>query len=229
VRVPVAWAQALSAQAWPGGRLTAGTLDGRIAVRTPAQRPLQVEGDLALSGIALETPDGSIAGERLGGRFRIDYRKPAGATMLSLDGDLRGGQFLYGTTYVALPGHAVPVGVDAMQRDGQGWSLSSIRGDDGDALAASGSAAFGADAALRGLDIELHSRDLPSLGARYLSGWLGIAGLSELDASGALDARVQMDDGALSLVDARLQDVTLDAPGKGLSFAGLDGDLRLSG
>src|SRR5690606_14634208 len=127
VRVPVAWAQALSAQAWPGGRLTAGTLDGRIAVRTPAQRPLQVEGDLALSGIALETPDGSIAGERLGGRFRIDYRKPAGATMLSLDGDLRGGQFLYGTTYVALPGHAVPVGVDAMQRDGQGWSLSSIR------------------------------------------------------------------------------------------------------
>ena len=229
VRVPVAWAQALSAQAWPGGRLTAGTLDGRIAVRTPAQRPLQVEGDLALSGIALETPDGSIAGEQLGGRFRIDYRKPAGATMLSLDGDLRGGQFLYGTTYVALPGHAVPVGVDAMQRDGQGWSLSSIRWDDGDALAASGSAAFGADAALRGLDIELHSRDLPSLGARYLSGWLGIAGLSELDASGALDARVQMDDGALSLVDARLHDITLDAPGKGLSFAGLDGDLRLSG
>src|SRR5690606_9731361 len=34
--------------------------------------------------------------------------------------------------------------------------------------------------------------------------------------------------GALASVDARLHDVTLEAPGKGLSFAGLDGDLRLS-
>src|SRR5690606_21147963 len=107
-RVPVAWVQALSSQAWADGRLTAGALDGRIAVRTPAQRPLQVEGDLALSGLALETPDGAIAGEQLGGRFHVDYRKPTGAAMLSLDGALRGGQFLYGTTYVALPEHPVP-------------------------------------------------------------------------------------------------------------------------
>ena len=228
-RVPVAWVQALSSQAWADGRLSAGTLDGRVAVRTPARRPLQVEGDLALSGVALETPDGAIAGEQLGGRFHVDFRKPEGAAMLSLDGEVRGGQFLYGTTYVALPEHPVPVGLDAMQRGRQGWSLSSIRWDDGDALRASGSAAFDADAAMHGLDIELRSRDLASLGARYLSGWLGIAGLSELDASGALEVRVRMADGTLSSVDARLHDVTLDAPGKGLSFAGLDGDLRLSG
>src|SRR5690606_3999700 len=100
---------------------------------------------------------------------------------------------------------------------------------DGDALTASGSAVFSADAAMRGLDIALHSRDLPSLGTRYLSGWLGIAGLSALDASGALDVRVRMADGALSSVDAQLHDVALAVPGKGLSFAGLDGDLRLSG
>ena len=227
-QVPVAWVQALSSQAWSDGRLTAGTLGGTVAVHTPAQRPMQVEGDLALSGVALETPDGAIAGEQLGGRFRIDYRKPGNATLLSLDGVLRGGQFLYGTTYVVLPEHDVPVGLDAVQRGGQGWSLASIRWDDGDALAAGGSASFGADATLRDLDIELHSRDMASLATRYLSGWLGIAGLSELDASGALDARVRMTGGALASVDARLHDVTLEAPGKGLSFAGLDGDLRLS-
>src|SRR3546814_4769101 len=48
-------------------------------------------------------------------------------------------------------------------------------------------------------------------------------------ASGSLDARVRMADGRLSSVDARLHDITLDAAGKGLAFAGLDGDVRLSG
>ena len=228
-RVPVAWAQALSSQAWRDGRLTAGTLDGRVVVRAPAQRPLQVEGDLALSGGALETPDATIAAEQLGGRFHVDYRKLADATLLSLDGELRGGQFLYGTTYVVLPGHPLPVGLDAMQRGGQGWSLSSIRWDDGAALSARGSAAFGPEADLRDLDVELHSRDLSALGARYLSGWLGITGLPDLDASGALDARLRFAGGDLSAVDVQLHDITIDAPGKGLSFFGLDGDLRLSG
>ncbi len=229
IRVPVAWAQALSSQAWSEGRLTAGTLDGRIDVRAPAQRPLRVDGRLVFAGVALETPDAAVAGEALGGRFHVDYRQLGDATMLALDGELRGGQFLYGTTYVVLPEHPLPIGIDAMQPAGQGWSLSSIRWDDGDALAARGSAAFDPDAALRDLDIELHSRDLSALGARYLSGWLGITGLPDLDASGALDAHVQLAGGRLSAVDVRLHGITVEAPGKGLAFSGLDGDLRLSG
>jgi hypothetical protein len=228
-RVPVARAQALSSQAWEDGRLTAGTLDGQLAVRTPTRRPLRVEGTLVLADGGLETPDGSIAAAQLGGRFRIDYRKPAGATVLSLDGELRGGQFLYGTTYVVLPEHPLPFGLDAMQHGDRGWSLSSIRWDDGVALAAQGTAAFGPDAALQDLDVELHSRDLSALGARYLSGWLGIAGLPDLEAAGGLDARVRLAGGVLASVDAQLHDITIDAPGKGLAFDGLDGDLRLSG
>src|SRR3546814_21189414 len=72
-------------------------------------------------------------------------------------------------------------------------------------------------------------RDLAGLAARYLSGWLAIAGLPDLSASGARDARVRMADGRLSSVDARLHDIALDAAGTGLAFAGLDGDVRLSG
>jgi hypothetical protein len=228
-RVPLAWAQALVTQAWDDGRLTAGTLDGQLAVRTPARSPLRVDGTLVLSDGGLETPDGSIAAAQLGGRFRIDYRKPAGATLLSLDGELRGGQFLYGTTYVVLPDHAVPFGLDAMQRGQQGWSLPSIHWDDGAALAVRGTAAFAPGSSLQDLDVELHSRDLSALGARYLSGWLGIAGLPDLEASGALDARVRLAGGGLLSVDAQLHDITIGAPGKGLAFTGLDGDLRLSG
>src|SRR3546814_4908581 len=107
--------------------------------------------------------------------------------------------------------------------------LSPIQWRDGDALVAEGSAGFGPDASLRELDIELRSRDLAGLAARYLSGWLAIAGLPDLSASGALDARVRMADGRLSSVDARLHDLALDAAGKGLAFARLDGDVRLSG
>ncbi|MFC3717246.1 hypothetical protein ACFONC_13930 [Luteimonas soli] len=228
-RVPVAWVQALSSQAWSDGRLTAGTVDGQLAVRTPANRPLRVDGTLALAGGALETPDGSIAAEQLGGRFRIDYRKPVGTTLLALDGELRGGQFLYGTTYVVLPETPVPFALDALGDGARGWSLSSIQWRDGEALVAQGSAAFGPDASLKDLDIELRSGDLPGLAARYLSGWLAIAGLPDLSGSGALDARVRMADGRLASVDARLHDISLDAAGKGLAFAGLDGDVRLSG
>src|SRR3546814_878579 len=159
------------------GRLTAGTLDGQLAVRTPVNHPLRVNGTLALADGALETPDGSIAAEQLGGRFRIDYRRPAGTTLLALDGELRGGQFLYGTTYVVLPETPVPFALDALGDGVQGWSLSSVQWSDGEALVAQGSAGFGPDASLRDLDIDLRSRDLSGLPARYLFGRRDIGGL----------------------------------------------------
>lgn len=228
VRVPLAWAQALSSQAWEAGKLQTGTLDGRLAVRTPAAGPLRVDGTLDLAGGAFATPDGSIASEQLGGRFRVDYRRLADATLLSLDAGLRGGQLLYGNTYVVLPEQPVALRLDAMQRRGQGWSLPAIEWSDGDALSARGSAAFGTGTSLQVLDVDLRSRDPAALATRYLSGWLGIAGLPDLQASGALDATVRIAGGRLAAVDARLQDVALDAPGKGLAFAGLDGGLRFS-
>lgn len=228
VRVPVAWAQALSSQAWADGKLTAGTLDGRITVRVPERPPLRVDGTLKLAGGAFETPDGSIASQNLGGRFRIDYRKFPDATLFAVAGDLHGGELLYGNTYVTLPQHPVQLRIDA-QRDGDaGWRLPTIAWHDGDALTVQGSAAFSQDAGLDALQVELHSRDLSSLATRYLSGWLGVAGLSGLEARGAVDARIGVAAGSLSAVDAQLHGITLRAPAKGLVFDGLDGSLRFS-
>ena len=76
-RVPLVWAQALLSQAWAAGQLKAGTLDGHLVVHAPTDRPLQVTGSLAVDGAAFETPDATLAGEQLGGRFGIDYRKAA--------------------------------------------------------------------------------------------------------------------------------------------------------
>ena len=76
-RVPMAWAQALMAQAWPEARLKGGVLDASLAIEAPANRPLRISGPLQLRGVGLETADATIAGENLGGDLRIDYRTHA--------------------------------------------------------------------------------------------------------------------------------------------------------
>lgn len=224
--VPLAWAQALAAQAWPDGRLRAGTLDGRLAVQTPANGPLRVDGVLTLADGGLETPDASIAAENLGGRFAIDYRKLPGTTLVTVDGELRGGELLYGNTYVALPTSPVPVAIDAMRRGDAGWEVPSFAWDDSPTLSATGSAAFTSESELQALDVALRSQDLSLLGARYLSGWLGLAGLTGLDMQGAIDADLEVVDGAVHAFDARLHDVGLRAADGRFRFDGLDGDLR---
>ena len=164
-RVPVAWAQALLAQAWDDGRLQAGTLDGALAIDAAADRPMQVTGTVAVAGLALETPDATIAAQDIDARLAIDYRSRPGWAAFSVDGQLHGGEFLMGNTYVALPDSAVAIAVDA-QREGEGgWQVPRFRWGDGNALVAEGSASFGAGGTLQALQVELHSDDVAPLTA----------------------------------------------------------------
>ena len=222
-RVPVAWSQVLLARAWEDVTLTAGTLDGQLAVYTPAQAPLRVEGKLALAGLALASADGSIAAEHLGGAFDIDYRKTARLTTATLDGQLRNGEFLVGNTYVALPSNPVTVQLEGRQVVDAGWQLPRILWRDGDTLVVQGSAAFADDASLRALDLQLHSADVSPLRERYLSGWLGLAGLADLQLSGAADATVRVVDGRLSSAGANLHGIDLVDPQGRFRFNDLSG------
>jgi hypothetical protein len=227
-KVPLAWAQALLAQAWSDGKLKSGTLDGRLDIAAPKDRPMRIDGALSVAGAALETPDGAIAADRLGGDFRIGYRKTPALGLLELDGRLRGGEFLAGNTYLALPATPVTLSLDGMQRAGQGWELPRIEWRDGAVLAADGSAAFGNDASLRALDLQLHSTDMGPLRDRYLSGWLGVFGLGDVELSGATDLHLVMHGGTLQSVDANLHGVDLREPDERFGFRGLDGDVRFS-
>jgi hypothetical protein len=227
-RVPLAWAQALLAQAWADGKLKSGAFDGRIDVAAPKDHPLRVAGELAITGAALETPDGAIAGDGLAGDFRFDYRKTPALGLLELDGRLHGGEFLAGNTYLALPATPVTLSLDGRQRAGQGWELPRIAWRDGDVLAADGSAAFAVDASLRALDLRLRSTDMRPLRDRYLSGWLGVLGLGNVELSGASDLHLAMRDGQLQSVDANLHGVDLREPDDRFAFRGLDGDVRYS-
>lgn len=227
-RVPAAWTQALLTQVWGDARLKSGTLDGKLAVEASDRKPLRISGPLSLTGIGLETPDGSIAAENISARFGVDYRKAAAHSQVVLDGTLRKGEFLAGNAYVVLPQTPVALRIEAIQSNNEGWRLPRIEWRDGDSLQATGSAALSTDAALRDLDMNIVSRDASPLRQRYLSGWLGLVGLGELELAGAFDARVQMRDGALQAADARLHDMDVRDGQKRFAFDGLDGDLRFS-
>ena len=227
-QVPVAWTQALLAQAWADGRLGQGTLDGHLDIRAPADGPLQVRGPLQVSGLSLETPDASIAAAGLGARLAVDYRDEGGQRLVTIDGTLQGGELLAGSAYVALPASPVGLRIEAAN-DGAAWRLPRLVWTDGDSLQAEGSAALAADGSLRALDLTLDSDDLAALPQRYLSGWLGGYGLADLALRGQLDARIRLDAEGLRGLDAALQAVDVVDGRRRFGFDGLDGTVRYSG
>ncbi|MCW5580272.1 MAG: hypothetical protein KIS72_02890, partial [Luteimonas sp.] len=226
-RVPLAWAQALLAQVWADGRLNAGVVDGTAMIESPAGRPMRIDARLALSQVALESQDGSVAVADLGARVHLDYRQPANAgALLAVDATLQGGELLYGNTYVALADAAVQVRADAVRLADGAWDVSHLSWRDGNVLAIEGAATLSADGAPRHLDLAARSGALDALPARYLSGWLGLAGLSELALSGEFDARLRVEEGTLAMVDAGFRDGSLLDPRQRFRIEGLDGSLR---
>ena len=226
--VPVTWAQALLAQAWAAPTLQDGTLDAQLQLRAGGGGPVQVDGALAFADVGFDTPDGTIAGLGLGGRFTLDYRKTGTQTDVQVDGTLSGGEFLAGKAYIALDG-PVAVEVQARGSEGQGWQVPRFAWRDPGVLLAEGSAAFGADASLDALDLQLHSEDASPLAGRYLSGWLGLAGLADLTIDGAIDADVRIADGALQSGSVQLHGVDLREPADRFRFEALTGTVVFSG
>lgn len=227
-QVPAAWAQAFAAQAWPSGQFTSGRLDGRLDVRAPTNKPLQVEGNLRIAGLGLETPDAAIAAENLGATLHIDYRKLPAASLLAIEGDLLGGEFLAGNTYVALPATPVRIGIDAIGREGQGWELPRIAWNDGAALQGEGSAALTAAGGLDRLQMRASSRALPQLRDRYLSGWLGVFGIGDVALRGGIDMELAMAGGKLTRANATLHALDVSDPRQRFGFTGLEGNVRFS-
>lgn len=226
--VPVAWAQALVAQAWADARFTGGTLAGRLLVDASAGGAVGVEGPLRLRGVALETADASIAAEGVAADLAIRYRSAAAGTTVDVDGLLRGGQLLAGNTYIALPETPVGLEVAARRATGAGWRVPRLVWRDGAALQATAALAFEAAGALERMSVDAHSDDLAPVRQRYLSGWLGLAGLGELDLHGGLQVAAEVDAAGLSRVDARLHGVDIRDPAQRFVFDGLEGDLRYS-
>lgn len=228
-RVPLLWADALVRQAMPALQMQQGGLDGEVRIDTRDPDALRVRADLRGRGLAFDSSDGSLAGEGIGLDVDLDYRLPGEAQQVGLQATLHGARLLFGTAYLDLPETPIAVSLDAV-RDAPavGWRFDRLHWNDGDTLRADGALALDAGAAVRALDLRLHSEDTASLPARYLSGWLGVAGLSGMTLSGTLDAHLRMAGGAPSGMDLGLRDVEITDGRKRFRFEGLDGDLRIS-
>ncbi len=226
-RVPVQWAEALAAQAWPSGRFSQGRLDGELAITTPRGGPVRVQGPLALNGAALSSDDGSIVGENLNADFVIDYRTRQGNTQLALNGTLAG-EALFGETYLGLTNQPVRLALRGEKSPGQGWRLPLIEWRDGETLQARGNARFNTDNSLAALDLTLDGRDASGLRDRYLSALLGKFGLGDAEISGQWDGRLHLANGQLQQVLATLKDVDLRDPRERFALNGLDGTIAFS-
>ena len=108
-----------------------------LRVRAPTDQPLDITGPLRLSNAAFDTPDATIAGERLGA-LCVGYRKTPMQTRVRVDGPLLGGEFLVGNAYVALPDRPVGLLLDGVLDKGGGWRFPVIQWRDGEALTAAG-------------------------------------------------------------------------------------------
>ncbi len=225
--VPVQWAAALAAQAWPSGRFSQGQLDGKLAITTPQDGPVRVQGPLALRAAALQSADGSIVGENLNARLDIDYSTREGNTRLALDGTL-GGEALFGETYLGLSGQPVRLMLRGEKSPGQGWRFPMIAWGDGETLQARGNARFNEDSALSVLDLSLEGGDAAGLRDRYLSALLGKFGLGDAEISGQWDGRIRLANGQLQQVLATLENVALRDPRGRFALQGLDGTLAFS-
>ena len=224
-RVSVAWAQALAARAWSAVQLGEGRLDGHFDLHVPDAAPMRMEGDLALSDGAFDSADARYAGAGLGARLSIDWLARDDGMLVAIEGELDGGELLFGNGYLVLPGHAVPVLLRA-QGGGADWSLTEFRVRDPGVLALEGDAGFDGDG-LDALAVSLRSDDASALPERYLSGWLGLAGLGGLAMSGGFDADIALVDGALASVDLRPRMLDIAAPEGRFRFEGLDGQVHL--
>ena len=228
-RVPLVWAQALVTQASPAAQLGAGSIDGTVRLGQAPGGTMALDAQLSLADGAFETVDASAAGEGLVAQMDIGYRSPGGRQLVNVQGVLGGGALLFGNAFIDLPDTQVPLQVSAVRETpATGWRLDSFSWQDGSTLMARGAAEFGVDAGLESLDVELVSADASQLPARYLSGWLALAGLRELQMQGGLEGRIGMD--ADGIRHGRLQLRRLDLQGQGgrFAFQGLDGAIALA-
>ncbi|RNF84977.1 hypothetical protein [Montanilutibacter psychrotolerans] len=226
-QVPIAWSAALLAKAWPEARLKQGRVDATLAITAATDRPVRVTGPLSVQALGLDTPDGAVAAENVSARLQLDMQLGE-RTHAALRGHLVGGELLFGNTYVSLQQRSVAVALEAARGGSGGWSLPHFAWRDEEILALSGSAALGADGSLRALELHARSGNLQPLRDGYLSGWLGLAGLGDLELRGRLEADLHLVDGALRSADARLQALGISDPQHRFGFDGLDGDLRFS-
>jgi len=221
--VPLAWLQQWLVQLWAPLRLGEGQLDGEIRIINADIAPFRVESAFTLKAGSLDTGNGEVAAAGVNLQAGLTFSSDEHERHITAQGVFHGGEALLGTAYLALPATPVEWELHARQSGNAAWQLPHLLWRDGDTLHAQGAISFTSDAVLDTLDLRLRSENLALWPEHYLSGWLGLAGLSGLQTGGALDLAIKLTADGLERVDARLDAVQLDDAQGRFSLQGLDG------
>jgi len=224
-RVPLLWFQQWLAMLWPDAQLGAGRLDGEVQVLTPDAQPLRVEAALDLADGALDTRSGEMAAANLNLQANVSASVGEAEQSIDFSGTVTGGELLFGNAYLALPTTPVTLELRAQNSGAAGWQLPHLAWRDGNVLDVQAALGFNADAGLDALHARLHSADLAPWPERYLSGWLGLAGLGGLSMDGALDMQIALSDAGLESLDAQLHAINLHDGAGRFALDGIDGML----
>jgi hypothetical protein len=226
--VPVAWLKDFLAGLWASGRWNEGTLEGTVDIEPLPGDGLRVRTDLALAGLGLETPDGSLAASGLGGRLQLDYQQRGRSQSVEADFAARGGELLFERFYAKLPDSTVTARVQA-QREGEGaWRLPRLHWQDAGALELDGSGSLRADGSPESLDLRFSLPNLALARDRYLSGFLAPAGFGDLIVSGTASGALRVAVGSPRELDLRLGAINAVDPKARFTLAGFGGELRWS-
>jgi hypothetical protein len=225
-KVPVAWLKAYLAELWKDGNWTGGSLTGRIDIYAPKKAPLSVDTDLQLRDVGLETPDGWLAAAAMQGRLRLNYSQHGATTSVKTLYTAKGGEFLAQGLYVLFPNTPVDIDVLMQKTGAAAWRVPTIKWHDGNVLNVSGDANLDAKSALADLNLNINLNDLATARDRYLTGFLGPAGFSDLILSGALQAEVAIRNQQNHQLNVALNKVNAVDGKSRFSFAGLNGDVR---
>jgi hypothetical protein len=220
--LPLTWLRGVLAAAWPDGRLAGGHVGGDVALDLAADGA-RISGRVKVADVDLDSKAGNIAMQKVdaNGTFRI-ANGPASTSMM-FDGELRGGQMLFGPLYAQLPSHAANVHVSAVLGPA-GIAIDSIDYDDHDALRISGSLGFDRKGALDKLDLKRIAATFPAAYTRYGTSFVqSTTGFMNLETSGSLAGSLDIGDHGLRAFDLTARDMSINSHGAGLAVAGLDG------
>ncbi|HET6913878.1 MAG TPA: hypothetical protein VFH71_11145 [Rhodanobacteraceae bacterium] len=221
--LPLAWLQGVLASAWSGGRVTAGTLQGDLALDLPAQGA-QISGKVAIENGGFDSAAGTLAGQQVGLRGTFSLDTAPAQTHFNFDGSLDGGQMLLGPLYAQLPSHSAQLQLAATV-DARGIAIDNLHFDDGDALSLGGKLAFDAKDNLTSLDFRRFQARLPDAYTRYGSSWLATLGWKDLTTSGSLSGSVAMTQGVPQQFDMHASNVSINDGGGRIALNGLNGEL----
>lgn len=229
IQVPAQWLAPLLAAAWPEGHPTAGTLDLDWQLRTQAEG-LNVAGPITLSGLGVDSRDGSIAAAGVNAAGKVQGELGDAATRLDVGMELQGGELLFGPVYVVLPKAPVQVSARLGSASNNHWRVDDLRWNDTGVAALQGSMDldFSAPMPLRQADLSVDMPALEPAHARYLDSLAASIGLSKLALDGAACVGMTWRDGQWQTLDLSLQQVKVRDGAQRFAAEGLNGTLRVA-